>query len=378
MRRIAVAVLLALVPVLFVVPLANADPSMDADDWYLEAMKVSQAHDLSDGSDVTVAVIDTGVDPSRPELLGRVLPGAMITEDGPKTGSSFDEDGHGTAMAGLIAGGQTPDRDAIGVAPKATILPVKIERDVNGTLNHRLVYEGVRWAIDHGAQVINLSLAGRPTEDDAWKRELVGYALERDVVVVAAVGNRSVADSEVGEPASIPGIIAVSGMSRDGTIWSGSATGDQVVLCAPAQDLPHLDGDGGVRMASGTSASTALVSGTVALIRSAFPDASAAEVVSRLVDSATDAGEAGRDPEYGFGTVDAYAALTTSVQPGADYPLALGEDGSEAAGPIDLSQLGGWWLAVPAMVAVLAGVGAFSWLVRRARGRNLVTAEDGA
>ena len=377
MRRVAVAVLLALVPVLFVVPLANADPSMDADDWYLEAMKVTQAHDLSEGSDVTVAVIDTGVDPGRPELVGRVLPGALITEDGPKPGSSFDEDGHGTAMAGLIAGAETSDNPAIGVAPKATIMPVKIERDPNGTLDHRLVYEGVRWAIDHGAAVVNLSLAGRPTEDDAWKSELVEYALANDVVIVAAVGNRSVAEAAVGEPASIPGVVAVSGMARDGSIWSGSATGDEVVLCAPAQDLPHLDGSDDVRLASGTSAATALVSGSAALIRSAFPDASAAEVVSRLVDSATDAGEKGRDPSYGFGTVNAHAALTTSVQPGARYPLDLLEDDVETA-VADLSELGGWWLAVPAIVAAVAGMGAFYWLVRRARGRQLVPVEESA
>lgn len=372
MRRIAVAVLLALVPVLFVVPLANADPSMDAENWYLEAMKVYQARELSEGEGVTVAVIDTGVDPGRSELQGRVLPGAMITKDGPRPARTFDEDGHGTAMAGLIAGAETGEDDAIGVAPKATILPVKIERDSDGTLDQKRVYEGVRWAIDQGAQVINLSLAGRPTEDDSWKRELVEYALAHDAVIVAAVGNRSVAETSVGEPASIPGVIAVSGMGKDGSIWSGSATGDQVVLCAPAEDLPHLDSEGTRRIASGTSAATALVSGTAALIRAAHPNASAAEVVSRLVNTAAEAGEAGRDPIYGFGTVDAYAAVTASVS-GGTYPLDLAGEDAEAA--VSDSDLGGWWLAAPAIVAVCAGAAAFLWLMRRSRGRQLVSAE---
>ncbi|GAA4908594.1 type VII secretion-associated serine protease mycosin [Stackebrandtia albiflava] len=376
MRRGAVAVLLALVPVLFVVPLADAEPAQ-SDLWYLDAMKAVEAQEVSQGEGVTVAVVDTGVDPEHIDLRGRVLEGAVITADGPQPGDTSDRDGHGTAMAGLIAGSDTDSDSLIGIAPEARILPVRIDRDADGTLDQDLVYEGVRWAIDQGAQVVNLSLTGRGQHDDAWKRELIEYALEHDAVIVAAVGNRTPESAEVGEPAAIPGVIAVSGMGKDGEVWSGSLTGDQVVLCAPAEDLPHLRPGGGMRMASGTSAATALVSGTVALIRSAHPDASAAEVVTRLVSTATEAGDSGRDPEYGFGTVDAYAALTTTVSSGEQYPLDLPD--APAVVEIADGDVGGWWLAAPALVAVLAGGAAFLWLMRRSKGgRRMVPAESDA
>ncbi|MGH8792735.1 MAG: S8 family peptidase, partial [Stackebrandtia sp.] len=203
----------AATPALFLAPLSEAEPTKDSEEsWYLDAMKAVEAQEWSTGEGVTVAVIDTGVDAAHPDLEGRVLEGATVTEDGVEPGAAGDPDGHGTAMAGLIAG-ENDDGELTGVAPDSEILPVRIERREDGSLDQNLVYEGVRWAIDEGATVINLSLAGKPTaDDDGWKRDLISYAVDNNAVIVAAVGNRTDFESEVGEPASIPGVLAVSGM----------------------------------------------------------------------------------------------------------------------------------------------------------------------
>lgn len=363
-RRGAVAIALAVVaaPVLILAPMSEAQPNVD-DAWHLEAMKVAEAQEWSTGDGVVVAVIDTGVDASHPGLEGQVLEGATVSEDGVEPGVVGDPDGHGTAMAGLIAGDDS-DGDVAGVAPGAEILPVRIDRDEDGTLDQELVYEGVRWAIDAGASVVNLSLAGKPTSDDGWKHELIQYAIDHNAVIVAAVGNKVDLSSEVGEPASIPGVVAVSGMSRDGGVWSGAVTGDAVVLCAPAEDLPHLRPGGGLHTASGTSAASALVSGTAALILSRYPQSSTGDVISRLINTADDMSHSA--PGHGFGAVDAHAALTSAVAPGGEYfPLDLPEDvGQEAVGA---QEMGGSWLAVSAATALGFGILAALWLMLRTR-----------
>lgn len=376
MRRWPVVMALCCVAVVLLFPGTGlADPARGDLRWYSEAMRLPQAQELADGGGITVAVVDTGVDAFHPDLAGRVLRGATITPTGVEPGGDFDPDGHGTAMAGLIAGDSDSGDELIGVAPKAHVLPVRIARGEDGTLDTDLVYRGVRWAIDQGARVVNLSLAGEPTVDAEWKRDLIGYAIDHDAVIVAAVGNRADPHDHpmVGEPASIPGVVAVSGMGRDGLLWGGSAEGDSVVLCAPAEDVPHIRPGGGVRPASGTSAATALVSGTAALIESRYPGSSAGDVISRLIDTAVDAGQPGRDRQFGFGVVDAYSALTAAVAPNRDYfPLDLPALVAPAA---ETESMGGWWLAAPLGLAGTATGGLAVWVVRRLRHRPLLPAD---
>lgn len=366
MPQRVVAIVVAIAIVVFGAPSAIAGPVGYDESWYLNAMHVDDAHEMSKGDGAVVAVIDTGVDPDHPDLKGRVLNGATVTNDGIDDGGGSDPDGHGSAMAGLIAGDDADNDPLIGVAPEAKVLPVRVTRGSDGTLDQKLVYKGVRWAIDHGARVINLSLAGKPTGDGAWKAKLLDYAIAHDAVLIAAVGNTHEGHEQLGEPAAIPGVVAVSGLGSDGDLWSGSITGDAVVLCAPAEDVPHIRPGGEVQPASGTSAATALVSGVAALIVSRFPSASAGDVINRMISTAHDKGAPGRDAHFGYGTVDAYAALTAAVAPNEDYypldlPLKNGSAPPQTTKPIS------WRLITPLVFLLIAAGGVGVWVIRRNR-----------
>ncbi|WP_446218083.1 type VII secretion-associated serine protease mycosin [Micromonospora sp. IBHARD004] len=289
--------------------------------WYLDPLKIPQAHKLSKGRGVVVAVVDSGVYAAHPDLKGQVLPGKGLSADVAADGRS-DPDGqkgHGTGMAGVIAGRGGGAMHELGIAPEAKILPVGLGADDRNAD----IAAGIRWAADHGADVINVSLV-----NDSRKRELaeaVRYALSKDAVVVAGAGNVEQGMVGVQAPASIPGVVAAGGTGRSGGPWSGSATGPELVLAAPGERIiapaPPTVSPNGYVVNDGTSLSTAIVSGVAALVRSRYPDLDAANVVNRLIRTARDEGPSGRDPRFGFGVVDPLAALTRSVPPVSANPL---------------------------------------------------------
>jgi len=184
-----------------------------------------------------------------------------------------------------------------------------------------VVAKGVRWAVDHGARVINLSLGGNGTS--AALAAALDYAFAKDVVVVACTGNTSASsDSEVWYPAREPGVIAVAGMERDGTsLWSGSITGKETVVTAPATQLVGARAGADYWRVQGTSFAAPMVSGTAALIRSRWPTMPAGEVINRIIRTAKDRGPAGRDATFGFGMVDPTGALTAEVPAVFQNPL---------------------------------------------------------
>jgi serine protease len=200
----------------------------------------------------------------------------------------------------------------VGIAPKAKILPVRVLDRENRYDDAMIVAKGVRWAVDHGARVINLSLGGNGSSPAL--AAALDYAFAKDVVVVACTGNASAsASSGVWYPAREPGVIAVAGMEKAGDIlWSGSITGKETVVTAPATQLVGAR-PGGYWRVQGTSFAAPMVSGTAALVRSRWPTMSAAEVVNRIIKTAKDRGPAGRDGQYGFGLVNPTGALTDEV-----------------------------------------------------------------
>jgi membrane-anchored mycosin MYCP len=305
--------------------------------WHLATLKIDEVHKLSTGAGVVVAVLDTGVQSTHPDLAGRVLDGVHVSDAGTADDDKGLVDGtnHGTAVAGLIAAkGGGPDH-ALGIAPDARILPVTVHLGDFGPTD---APAGIRWAVDHGAKVINLSIGGQHTNDEY--DAAVRYALDHDVVVVAAAGNVKNGDAGVQVPGRLPGVLAVTAVDRTGTFWSGSAHGPQVGLAAPGVDIESLanhfsDGKpGGYIHASGTSGAAPMVAGAAALVRSRYPALKAPDVVNRLIRTADDAGPAGRDDEYGFGRLDILRALTADVPHVDANPLgAPAHPTSAAAAP---------------------------------------------
>ncbi|MEV0560037.1 S8 family serine peptidase [Dactylosporangium sp. NPDC050588] len=332
---------------------ARAD-SVRSRQWHLAALDVIKAQQLSQGAGVIVAVADTGVDDRHPELAGAVIAGKEFGEGATGDGKA-DTDGHGTAMAGLIAGRGLPGESGIlGIAPKATILPVQTVHSEFGGSPTNLA-AGVEWSVQHGARVICIAAV---TSEYPEVRSAIEAAIRADVVVVAGTGNAP-ATRHVGFPAKIPGVLAVGGTDRDGNHAAISATGPEVLIAAPAVDIISLDVFGKYGTADGTSNATAIVAGVVALVRAKFPRLSAVEVVRRLTATATDRGKPGRDEEFGFGIVDPVAALTASV------PSVVPSVASSGVGVPE--ERGGWsgvvWVVVGGGV-LLVFVGL---LVRRRR-----------
>ncbi|MFC6023027.1 type VII secretion-associated serine protease mycosin [Plantactinospora solaniradicis] len=346
--------------------------------WHLRALNVAEAHRITQGAGVVVAVIDTGVRASHRDLVGNVLPGVDLTGEGGN--GQQDAHGHGTSMAGLIAAhGHGPGNadGALGIAPKAKILPIRDAKSEVG--NAENLPTAIDQAVQRGAKVISLSLSSGAFDR---LRESVDKALAADVVLVAAVGNRP-GDRFVGYPASYPGVLAVGASGRDGKLAPVSVTGAAVGIVAPGEDIATTSRTGDYKSATGTSDSTAIVAGAAALVRAKYPDLSATEVVHRLTATATDEGAPGRDPEYGYGVLNLVEALTADVkpaesQPSPDSSSPSAEDPSEpAAAPPDTGESPGITLSPAAYVVgglclllVLAGVGALVWLLVRSGRRR--------
>lgn len=298
-------------------PLLLAGQTIEEQEWHLDALDVYSAHEISKGDGVVVAVIDSGVDATHPDLAGQVLPG---TGFGGSTGSDGmkDTDGHGTGMAAIIAG-KGAAGGVRGIAPRAKILPVASAEKEQFALD--VVADSIRWSTDHGARVINMSLGFTSSLTPSLVRA-VNYAIEKDVVLVAATGNES---GSVSAPANIGGVIAVAGTNQASEPWKQSNTGSDTVLAAPAEGIvtasPTSVFATGYAEMDGTSAASAIVSGVAALVRGKYPAMSAPDVVNRLITTARDMGEPGRDKPTGFGMVDPMKALTADVPSVGRNPL---------------------------------------------------------
>jgi type VII secretion-associated serine protease mycosin len=306
-RMATAAVGIAVATVMTVAP-AQADDTRN-DQWHLRYLKISEAHRITRGAGVTVAVIDTGVDP-HPDLRKNLLQGTTVVP-GDKGNGQVDGDAHGTMMAGLIAAhGKSGQGGALGIAPEAKILPIKDSKPGDNGSGIEIA-AGIEWAAAHGATVINISSAtGRTLAlDDA-----IGLAAEKDIVVVAGSGNKDV-NVLFGYPAAIPGVLAVGAVDRSGKPAKLTVTGKEMGICAPGVDITTTGPKGKYYGGSGTSASTAIVSGAAALVRSKFPDLSAPEVIHRLTATATDNGKPGRDNDCGYGVLNVVKALTADVPP---------------------------------------------------------------
>ncbi|PYG99730.1 peptidase S8 [Arthrobacter stackebrandtii] len=327
---------------------ASADDIRDRQYW-LSQSGIEAAWKVSKGEGVKVAVIDSGVDKSHPDLKGAMGPGTDISGAGDADGSKGigAEPEHGTLVATMLGGRghktasptakpsakpkakssasakATEEPEAggpdgvIGVAPEAELLSVSVwlgSDNPSGKNIDDQIPAAVKWAVDQGAKVINMSLGSTST---AWPQswdDAFAYAEQRDVVIVAAAGNRKSGSEQVGAPATIPGVLAVGGLDRDGSASvDSSSQGISLGVSAPAEDLIGGLPGGGYAQWSGTSGAAPIVSGVAALIRSKYPDMSAAQVINRIISTAKPAGDGVPNAIYGYGILDAEAALTADV-----------------------------------------------------------------
>ncbi|GAA4087408.1 MULTISPECIES: type VII secretion-associated serine protease mycosin [Streptomyces] len=323
-RRTGALAAAALLALLVSVTPAHADGIRDRQ-WELGAMHTEQAWQTTKGKGITVAVLDTGVDGSHPDLAGQVLPGNDLIGFGAGQGSR-DWARHGTAMAGIIAGhghGAGDRAGVLGIAPEARILPVRVilestdpaRKQARETKGGALA-AGIRWAADNGADVINLSLGDdsasahpEPAEDAA-----IQYALGKGAVVVASAGNGGDQGDHISYPAAYPGVIAVAAVDKNGTHASFSTRRWYATVSAPGVDVVIADPDRKYYEGWGTSAASAFVSGAVALVRSVNHGLTPAQIKKLLEDTARNAPDGGRDDARGYGMIDPAAALAAAAR----------------------------------------------------------------
>jgi len=337
-RRAGLLSVLLAASVALVPPTAAHADGIRAKQWALDAMHTQQAWQTTKGAGVTVAVLDTGVENDHPDLVGNVLTGKDMIGFGAVRGQR-PWARHGTAMAGIIAGhghGVGNDDGVMGIAPEAKILPVRVilEDDdparakARNTRGNALA-EGIRWAADHGANVINLSLGddSASAHPEAGEDDAVQYALRKGAVVVASAGNGGEKGDHISYPAAYPGVIAATAVDKFGTRASFSTRRWYATVAAPGDDVVIADPDHKYYEGWGTSAASAFVSGAVALIKAAHPDLTPAQIKRLLEETARNAPAGGRDDSRGFGFVDPAAALKAAarLRPYDLQPAAYGE-----------------------------------------------------
>ncbi|MFF0909899.1 S8 family serine peptidase [Microbacterium enclense] len=311
------------------VPSDPTDPVRAAEYW-LDQYGVKEAWKTTRGAGQKIAIIDTGIGRGPIEFSGAVAGGTDVSGVGGSDGRSpvgAVDANHGSWVGSLAAGRGTGDgRGMIGVAPEAQLLSISVGFGASTSKPFtEQIAEAMRWAVDEGATVINLSLTTNTLDwDRSWDDAFL-YAFDHDVVVVVAAGNRGSGTDRVGAPATIPGVLAVGGVNPSGVASNDASTqGITIGISAPSERLLGVSADGTLVQWNGTSGAAPIVAGIAALVRAAHPGMDADNVLNRLIRTTTPAaaGQAGQqDPLYGYGLVNAAAAVSASVPTVSENPL---------------------------------------------------------
>ena len=277
-----------------------------ASQWHLPKVGAPAAWDLTTGkSTVVLAVVDTGVDSTHPDLLGRVLPGYdFVNSDS----DASDDNGHGTAVAGTAAATGNNGVGVAGVAWAVSILPVKVMA-ADGSGSTSTIANGINYSADRGARVINLSMGS--TSSSLTLQKAVSYAYTKGVVLIAAAGNNG--NSIPFYPAAYTQVVAVSALNSSDVLPTWSNFGSYVDLSAPGEAIATTWPGGSYMTVSGTSFSSPLVAGVAALALSLKPTLTNAAVVSLLTSTADDLGAVGYDIYFGAGRVNAAKVAAAAV-----------------------------------------------------------------
>jgi subtilisin family serine protease len=378
---------------------ASADQVRDAQMWVLDAVSAPTAWQVTEGQGVTVAVIDSGVNPGVSDLAGSVITGPDLT--GVNTSPSDAGWGlHGTWMASLIAGhGHAAGGGSgiMGVAPRSKVLSIRVvtdktdpgygryQQESDRRVQHALA-SAIGYATAHRVSVISMSLGyGMPS---AVVRSALQNALDHGIVVVASSGNsgdsvgaRATGQAPYSFPADYPGVLGVAAVSRSGSAAGFSSDNLSVQVGAPGVDVPAQGTDGQYWLVSGTSPACALAAGVAALIKARYPRLAPALVARAITSSTQNRPAGGYNDEVGFGTVDAAAALTAAGtlsaepegRPGAPTTTYFGGGGG-AVPPVPVRPRGVTGLVLSCLLALASlTIAITAWIrlvvLRRARHR---------
>ncbi|TDW90435.1 type VII secretion-associated serine protease mycosin [Kribbella pratensis] len=334
--------------------------------WAQDLLGAERAWPHSTGSGVTVAVIDSGVDADHPQLrrTGKVLPGRDFFLVGRLPGN-YDCISHGTGVASIIAADPATGIGFHGIAPGVRILPVRVtdrestDSNTGQVIDPGVLARGIVYAVDQGAKVINLSMTS--DRNEAAVRKAIAYAVRKDVVVVAAVGNSQSDGSGVlpSYPAAYAGVLGVGAIDINGARLGASQIGPYVDLVGPGDGVLAATRRTGHAYVSGTSFAVPFVSAAAALVRSAWPKLTAAQVIQRLQATASPARGGKGSWEYGAGIVDPYRAVTEGMTSKAVAVPAA------AHVPPDQQQLAvkAWWRTAALEARGLTGIAVGAALV---------------
>ena len=285
--------------------------------WHLPVIQADRAWDLSQGgANAVIAIVDTGIDASQPDFASKLLVGYNTYSNNSDTSDAF---GHGTEVAG-VAGALTNNNVGVaGVAGNAPIMPVRVT-DATGAANAASIANGIIWATDHGARVINLSFDG--VVGNATIATAAEYAFNHGTLVVAAAGNCSCVDGQI----ETPFILSVSATDENDALAYFSSTGSYVDLSAPGNNILTTQKYSLYLPDSGTSLASPVVAGVAALMFAANATLTPTAATELLEGTAVDLGNAGYDPNFGYGRVDALAAVTAAINyvpPGDTQPPSV-------------------------------------------------------
>ena len=296
--------------------------------WNMPIIRANYAWDITRGSNSTViAIIDTGVSLTHPDLSSKIVAGYDFVDN---DSSAMDEQGHGTHVAGIAAAITNNGVGVAGVNWNARIMPVRV-LDENGSGWDSDIAEGIIWATDNGADVINMSLGG-PTSYPYTMQSAVDYAYSHGVVVVAAVGNNP--NGIPIYPAACSHVIGVAATNSSDQRASFSNYGTFVDIAAPGETIASTYWSAGSNvyaLASGTSMATPHVAGLAALVLSQYPSRTPDQIEACIESSADDLGAIGRDNYYGYGRINAYKAVNSIDDARVDH-LHVSTPGSQIAG----------------------------------------------
>ncbi len=276
--------------------------------WNLPLIEAELGWNITRGSeDITIAVVDTGVDLDHPDLRNRLVKGYNVVDD---NNNPDDDNGHGSHVAGIIASETNNREGTAGVTWFNKIMPVKV-MGPEGYGTTFDIAKGIIWAADNGADVINLSLGNY--QPSVLLEEAVQYAYSKNAVIVAAAGNDS--SNQPTYPASYPEVLSVSAVSIDGSRAPFSNYGDYIDIAAPGEYILSTFFDKQYAALSGTSMAAPHAAGLAGLMLSANPELSNKEVMDKIKSSAIDLGSKGKDHDFGYGLIDIKTSLQSASKP---------------------------------------------------------------